>query len=99
MSDPLFQDKIKSGLSKVTLNKINCLLDDGTLIVQDSDFNGTDKKSWLSIYKERANVNYDRGDTIFVHSIHMAIATPEKALTYHIEDWILNAIKNILQNS
>lgn len=99
LSDTLFQEQLRSGGNTVTLNGVNCIVNNGTLYIRDSDFNEIDKVGWIEIHKERANVIYDRGDALFVPSINMAIATPGKALTYYLEDWILNAIKNILQNS
>lgn len=82
-----------------TLFGVRTVTHDGRFIVLASDLEGKDVSTWLRQVYDSCARQFDHGDTVYILAHHQALATEEKPLTRHLEEWIDNGLKNIISTA
>ena len=75
---------------------VRAVLHNGTLFPVAVDLSDKELNPWLEEVLARCHQPYDRGDTVFLWSHRLALATSAGALTTHLHAWLDNAISRLL---
>jgi hypothetical protein len=91
-----FREWQKLAQGSGTMFGVNTVTHEGQFVARALDLDGEDYEQWLKKVCESCRRPFDHGDTVFIWTHNQALATREKPLTRHLEEWIDNGLKNIV---